>query len=250
MDDTSFVKKLVSKLLNESIIINMTSVNSNNKKYLTNNIAPHAVSSSTLSTGDESYGHHRRLSFSDYCTIDGASTSSSVSHSTSPSTPRLHQNDAIMSDHHEDDLTRGGSKRRILEEDDEEMSGSADFKDLCGSCASHPRVNMILFIFCYISFMVFAACIFALTEKSTEVALKVNMTMEQIIFLRDNPSVEGKVTFTSFLLFVIDYYLYLPSPRLPPFIGNIPPFFSSSCLCRFCSFCSRFLSSLSPNNSS
>jgi hypothetical protein len=191
MDATSFVKKLVSKL-NE--LINMSSVNSNKNYLNTNSIPSHAVSSSTFSTGDElsstspSYVPQKGLSFSDYCTIEGTS---SLSRMTSPPTQRMNQNLPTMTDHNDncDELSRGDSKRRILEDDDEE---SGDFKDLCGSCASHPRVNMILFVFCYISFMVFASCIFALTEKSTEVALKVNMTMEQIIFLRDNPSVEGK----------------------------------------------------------
>ena len=114
-----------------------------------------------------------KLSYADYCSIDGSRDLTTVSSTSNLQSPQLHAN-----------CRTGKLAEKLFEDEDE--------SDFCASCASHPKVNLVLYCFGYIAFMIFASCIFSMTEKPVEIHYKAEMIKIQVDFLKQNPSVNGK----------------------------------------------------------
>ena len=109
-----------------------------------------------------------KLSYADYSSIDGSRDLTTVSSSTNLQSPQ----------HHAPTCRTGRLAERLFVDEDE--------SDFCASCASHPKVNLVLYCFGYIGFMIFASTIFSMTEKPVELHLKSEMKQIQLDFLQRN----------------------------------------------------------------
>lgn len=112
-----------------------------------------------------------KLSYADYCSIDGSRDMSSTSNLQSPQL-------------HAPNCRTGRLAEKLFEDEDE--------SDFCASCASHPKLNLWLYCLGYIGFMIFASCIFSMTEKHVEIGHKADLIRLQVEFLNRNPSVDGE----------------------------------------------------------
>lgn len=119
-----------------------------------------------------------KLSYADYSSIDGSRDLTTVSSTSNLQSPQLHSSNC-----------RTGKLAEKLFEDEDES-------DFCASCASHPKINLVLYCCGYIAFMIFASCIFSMTEKPVELHYKAEMMKIQVDFLKQNPSVTGKAGIT------------------------------------------------------
>lgn len=131
--------------------------------------SPHPPASTTGARDEESCCC--KLSYADYSSIDGSRELSSTSNLPSPA-------------QHGPTCHTGRLAEKLFEDEDE--------SDFCASCASHPKVNLVLYCFGYIGFMIFASCIFSMTEKHVEVGHKADMIRLQVDFLNKYPSVDGE----------------------------------------------------------
>lgn len=114
-----------------------------------------------------------KLSYADYSSIDGSRDLTTVSSTSNLQSPQLHAN-----------CRTGKLAEKLFEDEDE--------SDFCASCASHPKINLVLYCCGYIAFMIFASCIFSMTEKPVELHYKAEMMKIQVDFLKQHPSVHGK----------------------------------------------------------
>lgn len=117
-----------------------------------------------------------KLSYADYCSIDGSRDLTTVSSTSNLQSPQHHTN-----------CRTGKLAEKLFEDEDE--------SDFCASCASHPKINLVLYCCGYIGFMIFAAWIFCMTERPVEMYYKEDMLKVQVDFLKQNPSVTGESCF-------------------------------------------------------
>lgn len=130
-----------------------------------------STASGSFKSDDESYCC--KLSYTDYTSIDCRDLAHNISSTSNLQSPQLHAN-----------CHTGKLAEKLFEEEDE--------SDFCASCASHPKINLVLYCFGYIGFMIFASCIFTMTEREVEKEYRNDLTMVQMKFLRDNPQVSGE----------------------------------------------------------